>query len=437
MDKLLQYLYWWFDFQLPKFVPRKYANEIFNTKSIPVFVGPRRSGKSTLFFQIISDLKNKIPQQNILYINFEDDRLAPLEGNELSEVIDTYRQHFEPDQNLPVYLFIDEIQNVPGWEKTIRRLHDTESGLKLMITGSNSKMLSTDIASALRGRTLTFSDFPLNFVEFLKFKEMRIPEKKTLRYTNDKKNRMLNVFQEYMFFGGFPEVVLETHPDMKEKLLQEYLRTIFFADIVERYEIRAVKLMDAFLKILSRQMSSLFSMGKMVDNLKSIGFKVSKNTLIDYFGYIEDALLGSAVSIYSYSVKDPLQYPKKFYLVDNGLFRVTSFLRREDNGRLLENLVFSHLKQQYEEIFYWKGPNGYEVDFVIPRLFKQNTLPSLLHVCFDLNDEKTKKREIRALKKAAKEFGVSKALIITRDFWGQERIDDLQIIIQPFIDWAV
>ena len=437
MEKIRRYLTWWFEFRLPDYIPRQYPKQILQTQSIPVFIGPRRSGKSTLFFQIIDELRRSVPRQNILYINFEDDRLAPLTGREISDFLSVYRQHFSAAEDQPLYLFIDEIQNVPGWERTIRRLHDTEPDVKVLITGSNSKMLSSHIATALRGRTLSFAVFPLNFAEFLRFKHISIPKKDGLRYADEQKDRILLAFQEYLEFGGFPEVVLESEPEFKEKLLREYFRTIFFADIVERHEIRSVKLMDTFMKILMRQMASLFSMGKMLSSLKSIGFKVSKNTLIDYFGYIEDAFLGTAVSIFSFSIKDRLQYPKKFYLVDNGLFRITSFLNHEDRGRLLENLVFLHLRHRYDDIFYWKGANGYEVDFVLPECFDQEAYPALIQVCFDMSDERTKKRELRALAKAASEFGIKRALIITRDLWGRETLGDLEVTLQPFVEWAL
>ncbi|MDQ7066132.1 MAG: ATP-binding protein [candidate division KSB1 bacterium] len=436
-EKYSLYLHWWFEFQLPEFIPRSYPQGLLRTRAIPVFTGPRRSGKSTMLFQLIAELRQSEPAQNILYINFEDDRLAPLTGSELSDFLAVYRQQFPVAEDRPVYMLIDEIQNLPGWEKTIRRMYDTEPEVKLLITGSNSKLLSRNIATALRGRTLSIPVFPLNFAEFLMFKQIPLPERSALPFSDRQKNRLLRAFQEYFTFGGFPEVVLEPQELFKEKLLREYFHTIFFADIIERHEIRSVKLMDAFIKMLTRQMACLFSMGKMQASLQSMGFKVSKTTLIDYFGYIEEAFLGTAVPIYSYSIKDRLQYPRKFYLIDNGLFQIASFQKREDQGRLLENLVFWHLQSRYEDIYYWKGGNGFEVDFVLPELLEQDDLPALIQVCFDMTDDRTRKRERRALMKAASELGAKRALIITRDRWGEETLDNVQVTIRPFIDWAL
>lgn len=436
MEKLRHILQWWLEYAIPPFIERNLASNLLTTRLLPVLVGPRRSGKSTIFFQLITQLRQQYPMENILYVNYEDDRLQPFEGYELSSLLDVYRQSFRANPEHPIFLFLDEIQNVPNWERITRRLSETESGAKLFITGSNSRMLSSDIATALRGRTLSFRIFPLDFREFLKFKNFEIPEIESLRYSF-RKNDLLFRFEEYLHFGGFPEVVLSDHNQEKEAILKEYMHTLFFADIVQRYGIRQVKILDSFIKILSRQMAAMFSMGKMVSSLKSIGLKASKNTLIEYLGYIEDAYLGKDISIYSYSIKDQLQYPRKFYLLDNGLYRATAFINRGDWGRLLENLVFIHLYRQFDDIYYWKSSAGHEVDFVIPSLFLNKERYSLIQVCYDLSDESVKQREIRSLVKAAREFGVENCLIITRDVWDQVQFDEINIQFQPFIYWAL
>lgn len=436
MEKLRHLLQWWLEYQIPPFIERNLAPNLLTTRLVPVLVGPRRSGKSTIFFQLITQLRQQYPAENILYINYEDDRLQPFEGYELSSLLDVYRQSFRANAAQPIFLFLDEIQNVPNWERTVRRLSETESGVRIFITGSNSRMLSSDIATALRGRTLSFRIFPLDFREFLKFKNFAIPEIEALRYSSIKHN-LLFLFEEYLHFGGFPEVVLSQSAQEKEAILKEYMHTLFFADIVQRYGIRQVKILDTFIKILSRQMAGIFSIGKMVSNLKSIGLKASKSTLIEYLGYIEDAFLGKSISIYSYSIKDQLQYPKKFYLLDNGLYRATAFINSGDWGRLLENLVFVHLYHQFDDIFYWKSTNGYEVDFVIPSLFPDKKNFSLIQVCYDISNERARQREIRSLVKAAREFDVQSCLIITRDVWDQMQVDEINIQFLPFIYWAL
>lgn len=439
LEKIRLYLQWWAEYKLPQSVPREFEFHLLQEiKLIPVLVGPRRSGKSTLFMQIISLLSKNIPRQNIIYVNFEDDRLLPLDGSELSQFLSIHKQSYPSGSSHPLYLFLDEIQNLPNWEKIVRRIYETEPNVRLYITGSNSSLFSANIATSLRGRSITFKVHPLNFKEFLKFNKVIFEEKviDNLRYSG-KKDRVLYFFDKFLQYGGFPEVVLAQNELIKEKILKEYLHTIFFADIIERYEIRNVKLMDALIKIITRQMSSLFSANKLTNTLNSIGYKTSKNTILSYLQYLEEALFGKSIPIFSYSVKDRLQHPKKFYLVDNGVYLASNFIKNEDWGKLLENLVFNTLAHIHENIFYWKDVSGYEVDFVLPHLFDNKDVHSIIQVCYNPEDEKTMKREIRSLQRASKEFNVQNALLITRDTWDVIKEDNLTVEILPYIQWAL
>ncbi|MFA4839899.1 MAG: ATP-binding protein [Candidatus Neomarinimicrobiota bacterium] len=405
---------------------------------IPILVGARRTGKSTLFFQMITELRKSIPASNILYVNYEDDRLAPLTGGELSNLLNIYRQNYHPSADHLIYLFLDEVQNVPGWEQTVRRIHETEAGVRLILTGSNARMLSREIATALRGRTLSKKVHPLSFPEFIRFKTGHSdqPNPDTMRYSSEK-DRLLNLFDEYLHFGGFPMVVLAKEQQVKEQILKEYMNTIFFRDIVERHSVRNYRALDMFTKILCRQISALVSYGKLVNSLKSIGIPVSKNTVIDYLSYIEEAFLGNSVSIYSYSIKDQLQYPRKFYLVDTGLYRTVAFVKAEDSGWLLENLVYQTLARKYDEVYYWKDRSGKEVDFVIPQNFPKDNEFGIVQVCYRMEDEKTRRREVNAIVKACEEFKVNRALIITRDQWEDIEVGDIRIKAMPFIQWVI
>lgn len=435
-ENLKRYLHWWFDFKLPDFKERWFDTAIMSTRLIPVIVGPRRSGKSTLFYQLITKLRKDNPHNNILYVNFEDDRIAPLTGDELADMLNIYRQTIPASPDFPVYLFLDEIQNLPSWEKTIRRIYETESQIRLFLTGSNSKMFSGELATSLRGRTISFKMFSLNFWEYLIFKNFPVSEPDELYYS-PKKNDLLFLLGEYLRYGGFPEVVLEKEISIKVKILREYFRAIFFADIIERNQVRNIEALEAFVKILSRQMASLFSVGKLNNTLKSIGLKVSKNTLYTYLSFLEDAFFGKSVPIYSYSIKDQFQYPKKYYLMDNGLYNVVSFLDDADKGRLLENMVFLHLYKKYEKIHYWKNGSDYEVDFVLPELLSDKNTVALIQCAYNLSDDTTRKREIRVLVKAAVELRTKKAIILTFDTYEKIEIENLLIEVIPFYQWAL
>jgi predicted AAA+ superfamily ATPase len=318
MEKIKFYLRWWFDYELPFYVEREFDSSIVNTNLIAVLVGARRSGKSTLFYQLINSYKKKIPVSNIIYINFEDDRLAPLEGKELSVLLNIFRQNYRYDENYPIYLFLDEIQNLPGWEKTVRRLYDTEK-VKIFITGSNSKLLSREISTALRGRTLSSKVNQLSFTEYLKFNNIPVPDLNDLRYS-EQKDKIIFLFDKYLRYGGFPEVVLAENEHLRDRILQEYMNTIFTRGYYWRYEIRQFKVMDIYLKMLCRQ-PDRYSARKMQNLLKSLGFKVSKNTLIEYLSYMEGSFFRKKYNDILYSIKDQLQYPRKFYLLDNAYLR--------------------------------------------------------------------------------------------------------------------
>lgn len=234
-----------------------------------------------------------------------------------------------------------------------------------------------------------------------------------------------------MEYGGFPQVVFEK---TKTELLREYYRSIMYRDIIERNSIRNIALFENFLKLTVQNMSSRFSVGKTADVLKSIGFKVSKNTLIDYMKFIENAFLAFEVPVFSYKVKDQLQHPRKLYLIDTGLRNAVSFRFSEDTGRLSENVAFVELLRRHgSEIFHWKDLQG-EVDFVVRKEFQ---VVQLIQVCWAVNDEKTYRREINALIRAMKEFKMSSGLILTENTYEDKTIDGFFIQLRPLCLWLL
>ena len=350
MEKLRYILEEWFEYQIPPLIEREFHHTLLDSNLILSLVGVRRSGKTYLLYQLVNKLKKDIPSSNIIYINFEDDRLYPLTGEELKVLVDVYKQNFSYDSKKPLYLLLDEIQNIPLWENTVRRLYDKSKNLKIIITGSSSRLLSSEISTALRGRTLTYKVFPFSFKEFLKVKNIDF-ESKNIKYSS-RKNNVIKSLREYLEFGGFPQVVLEKN---KTEILKEYYRAILYRDIVERYRIKNLRLFENFLKVITQGISSLFSYGKTFNLFKTMGFKISKNTLIEYMRYIESSFFAFEVPIFSYNIKDQLQYPRKIYIIDTGLKNAVSFRFSQDLGKLAENLVFLELKRKDKDIYYWKN----------------------------------------------------------------------------------
>jgi len=429
MESLRYLISEWQESNLPSLVERGVEIEGIPENTAFVITGVRRSGKTYLLYEIAKRLEKNIPHQNVVYVNFEDDRLYPLKGNELKTLPDVYFEYFFPDENYPLWFLLDEVQNIPNWERSIRTFIDRKIA-KVVVTGSSSKLLSGEIATSLRGRTFTKTLFPLGFKEFLRFKEFKINNTESLLYS-PQKPKVLNLFNEFLGYGGFPQVVLSKK---KEELLREYYRAIFYRDIVERFNIRNLSLFENFLKLLIQQNASLFSLGKAENFLKTLGFKLAKSTLAEYLFYARSAFLLFEVPLFSYSIKDRLQYPRKIYTIDTGLVNSVTFRHSHNYGRMLENVVFLELLRREKEIYYWKTRNGYEVDFVIMENLK---VKELVQVAWDVSDEKSLKREERALLKAMEEFGLDKGLILTKDYSERKEVESNEILYKPAWLWML
>jgi hypothetical protein len=381
-------------------------------KKANVLAGIRRAGKTYLMFQVMK----KFPFDNVFYINLEDDRLINPSLKDLSSLIPLIKQTFSVKGK--IYLFVDEIQTINGWEKWARRVAEDKSVI-LFISGSSSKLTSYEIPTLLRGRSLTNWIYPLNFKEFLRFKQFKL--KKLIDYST-KKPTLLRLFNKYIRYGGFPEVVLEQDKEIKLKLLKDYFITILTRDIEERHEIKNKAGIENFMKYLINNFSRDTSFSKATNWLKSIGIKIGKQTLIEYYGYIKESFFVNHTQIFSYNIKDREQYPIKIYLADNG-FVTALTIKQFDKGWFYEQSVANELfKKQKDnpnlEIFYYKSKQGYEVDFVI---VDKNKVKQLIQVCYNIEEE-TKKREMRALLHASKQLKCNNLLVITDDYENEEVI---------------
>ncbi len=427
-SKLVDFLDEWFRTDLSfKIIDRNLIPVSFpKTVSFGV-CGVRRSGKTYSLFEYARILRKKVPLYNVIYINFDDVRLSPLNIQEFIYLPEIIKENFNIDEKKNFYLLLDEIQYIEGWEKIVRSFLDRKLG-NVVFTGSSSKISPEKLSSSMRGRTLTKFIYPLNFKEFLKFKNFESDSKVSPK-------RLIEFMREFLLYGGFPEVVLNDDKSFKTSYLRELYKTIFYRDIIENFPIRNLKTFEIFLKVLLESFSSSMSISKFHKFLNNtFGIKTKKNTLQEYFFYIKSAFFIFEIEIFSYKLKERLQYPRKIYCIDTGLVNSLVFKFSRNWGKLLENAVFLELIKRGEELYYWKDNTGKEVDFILMKNFKPQ-LP--IQVVWNIDDEKTKGREIRALLKAMEEFELKEGLIITGNFEGKDEIGNKRIIYKPFWKWAL
>lgn len=397
---------------------------------IRCLTGVRRSGKTFTFYQLIDELLQRdIDKQRILYINFEDERFLPLTVADFSTILNAYYEMFPAFKEQQVFFFFDEIQNISQWEKFIRRIHDTENA-RINLTGSSSKLLSRDLATALRGRTLSYEIFPFGFAEFLRCKN--IPHD---IISSKARSQVVNAFETYLYCGGFPEI-LGYREEFRLKTLQEYFNLILYKDLIERYDIRNFALVKYLLRFLLANNANPFSVNKFYNDSKSQGYQISKDTIHNYLSYLEDAYCFSLVPIFSESLRVRQVNYRKIYAIDHGLVTATASSQSYNTGRLLETMVYNQLRRTYdrERIFYYRTFAGAEIDFVAST---QNAAIELIQVCEQLTDSATRDREIEALLAGMDELKLEQATIITRDHSETLSAGDKKIRVIPFYAWAL
>ncbi|MBI2507925.1 ATP-binding protein [Candidatus Woesearchaeota archaeon] len=391
-----------------------------DTRKIITLVGSRRSGKTFYFYQLIKEFLKKAPKERVIYINFEDDRILPLDFKELDGIFEAYYELYPENKDKEIYVFFDELQNIKSWELYVRRIYDKEK-VRLFVTGSSSKLLSREIATSLRGRTLTLYVFPLSFSEFLKFNDIKI-DKNT--FYSKERFKIKKLFEKYLILGGFPEVALEKN-NLEHQILSSYYEIMIYKDIVERFSVRNTNLLKSLGKFLMTNISSQFSVNAYYNYLKE-NIAVSKETVFEYLSYLEEANLVFFVSLFDYSFKRQQANPKKVYCIDNGLRNVVAFIFSKDEGKLAENLVFIELKRRGKEIYYWK--NKGEVDFVIKN---KNQKLTAINVSYT---DRIGEREIKTLLEFKEKFKskVEELILLTKD---TEKLENIRYI--PLWKWLL
>jgi uncharacterized protein len=411
------------EFTPPLGVPRRLKIKTLPGKAT-VCIGVRRSGKSTYLFQIMDRLREKgVPRENILYLNFFDDRLHGLTGEALGLVTEAYYSLYPEKKNAEtVYIFFDEIQAVPGWEPFVDRLLRTEQ-CEVYLAGSSSRMLSKEIATSMRGRALAWELFPFSLREFLDAKRTPAPGRLST------KNRLLiqKAFAEYWECGGFPEVAgLDRH--LRIKIHQEYFQAVLFRDLVERHDVSHPQAVSDLAHRLVDNTASLYSVNSLTGYLKALGHNVPKASVSEYLEWFEDAFFLFTVRIFDPSLARSKTNPKKIYCIDHALVTSVASGILMNSGHLLENLVFIALRRLSPQLYYFRTRSGLEVDFVV---VLRDRSRRLVQVCESLLDPATRQREIAALAEAMAELGLKSGVIVTRGDEEEIKVKGGKITVTP------
>lgn len=360
-----------------------------------IITGIRRSGKSTLLSQIITEIKSKV-----FFLNFEDPRLFNFEFNDFNRI----------DQILEEkgcsFICIDEIQIIGHWERYIRSLTDRK--IKVLITGSNASLLTKELGAKLTGRHLTHELFPFSFSEFCEFKKAK-PNVKQI--------------SKYLKSGGFPEMVKQNDPNILSQLFED----ILMRDIVARYGIRDVRSLKLLASYLVSNIGSLFSGNKLKEKFNI----AATSTIMEYISYLEDSYLFYFVPKFSYSQRKQIVNPRKVYAVDCGLVNATSVSFSADIERIFENLIFNHLRRSHKELYYFSDKG--ECDFVV---CDKGNIIDLIQVCYDLNEDNLQ-RELKGIYAAMEFFKINQASIISFNQSDRFTNDEKTVDVIPASDFLV
>lgn len=430
-DKIKRYL---LDFQNRKFNVISREMFIKDSNKIQTIIGARRVGKTYLLFDKIRQLEESgILRKQIIYLNFESPILNDSSYKEINEIIELQWSIFPETIKKKFYIFIDEPQVINKWELAVRDIYDRYN-CHIFLTGSSSKLLSREIATSLRGRSITNLLLPLSFKEFLKFKELNFDKNKI---DTETKSKLINYLEEYILFGGYPEVVLENDKNEKIKIIKDYLDLVVYKDIVERYNLKNTKLIKWLMNSLINSMAKELSINNLYNTLKSQGIKISKNTLYSYFSIFEDSFFVFALRKYEHSEKKSGLSIPKIYLDDISFLNLFSL---EEYGKRLENIVFLQLLRQKGinpllNINYWKTIDNKEVDFI---LSEGKKIISVIQACSDMSNIETRNRELKSLITTLNYFKLKEGTIITKeDNCKQEEIEGKTIKFMPLWKWLL
>ncbi len=397
---------------IPNVLPRDIEIPL-NTPKIITLLGPRRTGKTYCLYHVMQLLHKSVNRERLIYINFEDDRLFPLRLRDMDYLLQAYFEMYPANKDKKIWFFFDEVQEIEHWEKFVRRVWDTEN-CYIYLTGSSSKLLSRELSTTLRGRTIPYEIFPLNFREFLNFNKIEINAQ-----TTKGRATALHWFDRWLRQGGFPELVFLSE-DLHRRTVDEYLNLMLYKDLTERFSLKNPSLLKYLLKYVISNLANPISVNKIYNDIKSRGFKLSRATVYDYLSHLEEAFLIFRIDIWHRSIRSQAQMPSKTYLIDPAFkFGMTI---GEDKGRLLENAVFLHLRQKGLKLHYVLKKQ--EVDF-----YWENGKP--INVCLDFYSNDTREREINGIIEVMNFLNEKDGFILTRDKTEDLMVNGKKIFIKP------
>ncbi len=423
---------YWFKEPMPtEYIPRetyiKKITEVLDSRAIVVMKGPRRAGKTVLLDLIVREmLKNGVDREQILYVNLEDYRLyRDYSLKLLEDIFEVYRENINTEKK--VYFIIDEIQNINGFEHFLRTKYDRQEDIKFIITGSNARLLSKELGTLLTGRTVTIEVLPLSFTEFLLFHRFILPKSRDYFGLESEKTGIKRMFNRYLRYGAIPEFL---HEKEVEQRLREYFENVIFRDVVERFNIRNVKMIKDMGLYLATNSAKIYSINRL-----SRMFNASVNTIQTYLSDLSMAYLFFYIDRFSFSLKEQVTSQSKVYCLDTGLMNAVGFKFSEDRGGLLENIVYLELLREGKEVYYHRQPKtGRECDFVVKEGLN---VREAIQVASTLENKKTEEREIKGLIDALKTYRLKRGVILTEADYETRDYDGFEIRIRPIWFWLL
>lgn len=395
-------------------------------------IGMRRAGKTTFLKQLLDEKREGLPPERAIYLTFDDDRLAATDSRQLSLLLEEYYRRFPDLRNKEtVHWYLDEIQLVAGWEQFVRRVSDTER-VQFVVSGSSAKMLSREVHTSLRGRSIATVIRPFSFREFLRHRREE-PQEGPERWTPAQRSSVENRFAAYLRGGGFPEAQ-QLQSRTRIALLQGYVDSVLFRDVVERHEISQVAALRWLVRFLLRNPAGKVSVRKLYEDLRSQGHSIGRDTVSALLEHLADAFLVDLIALATDSERQRSSNPKVVYPVDSGLIQAFDASGRPATGKALETVVEGELARRDLDVTFYVSSGSHEVDF-LARDYEGND--ELIQVCADVSSELTLERELRALEAASLDHPRAKRtlLVLTRDAAMSIKASGVKVL--PAYEWLL